>query len=90
MKWYNNLPAMFPSRKKKELDDPFRKNTHKKTEYHYINCPRCDKVITYKTKFEDSTVVCPWCKQFFSPSYNMKPRIIPFWVTQSPTDWDDI
>lgn len=90
MKWYNNLPTTGPKRKTREIEDPFRKNAHKKTEYHYINCPHCDKVVTYKEKFENTHYVCPWCKNFFTPSASMKPRAIPFWVTQSPTDWDEI
>ena len=84
------FPYIGPPKKKKEIEDPFRKNAHKRTEYRCINCPRCDNVITYKEKVETTTIVCPWCKHFFAPSYNMTPRVIPFWVTQSPTDWDDI
>jgi len=90
MNFHNALPWVSPKKKKKEIDDPFRKNAHKKTNYQYINCPHCDKVINYKEKAENTTIVCPWCKHFFAPSFNMTPRVIPFWVTQSPTDWDDI
>jgi len=84
------LPTISPRKKKKEPEDPYRKNAHKKTEYHYINCPTCDKVVTYKERFEDYNIVCPWCKHFFTPAFDMKPRAIPFWITQSPTDWDEI
>jgi len=87
MPWYNNLPIMGPKRKKKQTEDTFRKNIHKKTDYNCINCPRCDYVITYKESKENSTIVCPNCKKFFVPSSNIKPRVIPFWVQQSPSDW---
>ena len=90
MNFYDTLPLVPPRKKPKEFEDPFRKNAHKKTEYHYINCPHCDKVVTYKSWQEDNTIVCPWCKRFFCPAFNMKPRVIPFWITQSPTPWDDI
>jgi hypothetical protein len=51
------FPYIGIHKKKKQIEDSFRKNAH---------------------------------KHFFAPSYNITPRAIPFWVTQSPTDWDDI
>lgn len=87
MKWYNNLPIMSPKRKKQEIEDPFRKNAHKKTDYTCVNCPKCDQIITYKESAEHHTIVCPWCKRFFVPSSNIKPRVVPFWIQQSPSEW---
>jgi uncharacterized CHY-type Zn-finger protein len=84
------LPIMGPKPKKREQEDPFRKNTHKRMDYNCINCPTCDEVVTYKESLESKTIVCPYCKNFFVPSINMRPRVIPFWIQQAPADWMEI